>query len=83
MATKRKEIVMTRDQTDQLIYLFEQDDDLWNISSENYPPPPQNKKEKRDAALQRIKGMNDAFDCKQPFLFFTNISVKFFLRFID
>ena len=36
MATRRKEIVMTRDQTDKLIDLFEQEEDLWNISSENY-----------------------------------------------
>ena len=46
MATRRKETVMTRDQTDQLIDLFEQTEDLWNIASENY-----HKKEKRDAAL--------------------------------
>ena len=50
MTTRRKEIVMTRDQTDQLIDPFEQEEDLWNISSENY-----HKKEKKRRCLAKDK----------------------------
>ena len=50
MTTRRKEIVMTREQTDQLIDLFEQEEDLWNISSENY-----HNKEKKRCCLGKDK----------------------------
>jgi len=39
MATRRKEIVMTRDQTDQLIDLFEQEEDLLTIPSKEHEMP--------------------------------------------
>ena len=41
---------MTRDKTDQLIDLFEQEEDLWNISSENY-----HQKDKKRCCLAKDK----------------------------
>ena len=58
MAAKRKEIIISKEQTDKLIELFEQEEDLWNISSDSY-----HKKEARYAAHSRIKEKtNDKFD---------------------
>ena len=45
-----KEVNLSRNQTQQLIELYECEEDLWNVSSDRY-----HKKECRDAALMRIK----------------------------